>query len=194
MYNNELYHFGVKGMRWGIRRYQKSDGSLTNAGRKRYNMEKAFKERESLKIKSKTSKGVEVILDSNHIPAFTKFLSKYNKKVYEQVKRDRSLKVKAKGEIVGECEIYKESKDSLNVVWVGIHNDQRGHGYGQAAMKAAIQYAKQTNCKQVTLEVPGISPDARHIYEKLGFKVVGTLTTPEDDPYWGGLTKMRLDL
>ena len=32
----ELYHFGVKGMRWGVRRYQNKDGSLTPAGEKRY--------------------------------------------------------------------------------------------------------------------------------------------------------------
>lgn len=36
MYANELYHFGVKGMRWGVRRYQNKDGSLTNAGKRRY--------------------------------------------------------------------------------------------------------------------------------------------------------------
>ena len=33
---NELYHYGIKGMRWGVRRYQNADGSLTNAGKKRY--------------------------------------------------------------------------------------------------------------------------------------------------------------
>ena len=32
---DELVHWGIKGMRWGIRRYQNADGSLTAAGRKR---------------------------------------------------------------------------------------------------------------------------------------------------------------
>lgn len=32
----ELYHHGVKGMKWGIRRFQNKDGSLTPAGKKRY--------------------------------------------------------------------------------------------------------------------------------------------------------------
>lgn len=37
---NKTYmaHHGVKGQRWGVRRYQNEDGSLTSAGRKRYNV------------------------------------------------------------------------------------------------------------------------------------------------------------
>ena len=65
--NNELYHYGVKGQKWGQRRYQNKDGSLTPAGKKRYydtpelNAQKAAlqsakaKRREAVKVVNKAS-------------------------------------------------------------------------------------------------------------------------------------------
>ena len=41
MRDNELYHYGIKGQKWGIRRYQNKDGTLTNAGKKRLAKEEA---------------------------------------------------------------------------------------------------------------------------------------------------------
>ena len=34
--NDYLAHYGIKGMKWGVRRYQNKDGSLTEAGKKKY--------------------------------------------------------------------------------------------------------------------------------------------------------------
>lgn len=61
MENNELQHWGVKGMKWGIRRYQNKDGTLTAAGKKRYaqELEKLRKEEQVLKNRKKTQAQID---------------------------------------------------------------------------------------------------------------------------------------
>ena len=39
---DEIKHHGIKGQKWGVRRYQNEDGSLTNAGKKRYGTQENF--------------------------------------------------------------------------------------------------------------------------------------------------------
>lgn len=34
--SDELYHHGIKGQKWGVRRFQNADGSLTPAGKKKF--------------------------------------------------------------------------------------------------------------------------------------------------------------
>ncbi len=42
-YDDELYHHGIKGQRWGVRRFQNPDGSLKSAGAKRYGVASSIK-------------------------------------------------------------------------------------------------------------------------------------------------------
>lgn len=42
----ELYHHGILGMKWGVRRFQNKDGSLTSAGKKRYGLNKEIHDAE----------------------------------------------------------------------------------------------------------------------------------------------------
>lgn len=42
---NELYHHGIKGQKWGVRRFQNEDGSLTESGKHRYNDNYSYQQR-----------------------------------------------------------------------------------------------------------------------------------------------------
>lgn len=77
--NNELQHHGVKGQKWGVRRFQNADGSLTNEGRRRYSNDD-FKN-----AKKKIDKGKEVV------DGATKAKKKAVEKQHEQkIKKDLS--------------------------------------------------------------------------------------------------------
>ena len=75
--SNELYHHGIRGQKWGIRRFQNPDGTLTEAGRKRYGS--------SVEKVSKKDLYVQSINYASHHPD-SKSMKYLNKKAEESWK------------------------------------------------------------------------------------------------------------
>lgn len=73
-----LYHHGVKGQRWGVRRYQYADGTLTPAGRKRYritnsdNSVQKYSRLMGMKVKDATNKARTQITGKQYVDGHLK--------------------------------------------------------------------------------------------------------------------------
>lgn len=84
--NKDLKHWGIKGMKWGVRRYQNSDGSLTPAGRKRYgSLADAVGAVNAYRIKQKRKKSLE---KAREAAAEKRKLEAEQKAAAEQRKKD----------------------------------------------------------------------------------------------------------
>ena len=69
---NELTHHGIKGMKWGIRRFQNKDGSLTPAGRKRYDESSTEKQKNEMskeERKRRLKRNIIIIVIDERIPS-----------------------------------------------------------------------------------------------------------------------------
>lgn len=63
-YGGELHHYGIKGQKWGIRRFQNEDGTLTEAGKARYAKLELRSSRRAEKKARKAAKRKEKILSN----------------------------------------------------------------------------------------------------------------------------------
>ena len=131
----ELRHHGIKGQKWGVRRYQNKDGSLTADGRKRYADSIAD-------TKVYTKKGVEVTLRKQPTPLLAKSIQKLSKSARENAERSDFVDITVGGQRVGDLQLYRESPKSINVVWVSVDQKYEGNGYGKTVMLAVKDHAK----------------------------------------------------
>lgn len=79
-YNHELYHSGIKGMKWGVRRYQNPDGSLTAAGKKRYGTKTNFERVKAAKRAAAKANSKEAIAKRKADERTAAEIAKYRKK------------------------------------------------------------------------------------------------------------------
>ena len=97
---NELYHHGVKGQKWGIRRFQNSDGTLTDAGKKRYDDSGDNQEAPKKKFPVKTVVTIGATMAATALAAYGsyklyKFAKKkeLSRKIKEGMARAKALKI-----------------------------------------------------------------------------------------------------
>ena len=84
---NELYHFRIKGMKWGVRRYQNKDGSLTTAGKKHYSNMSNDKLQKTLYKQVKKTRSKQS--DWSNQWDVTNTIGKNSKEVQDKFNKDR---------------------------------------------------------------------------------------------------------
>ena len=86
-YDPYLAHYGVKGMKWGVRRYQNSDGSLTSAGKK-HKKSQSLIQRGKNYVKDLVGgfkEGMQEGLQTDYINTGQQFISQQNDFMKQQV-------------------------------------------------------------------------------------------------------------
>lgn len=143
----ELYHYGVKGMKWGIRRYQNKDGSLTPKGKKHYDNMSGTEMHKKLQKTYNKSKGG--LFGKNYGENVTRVME-------EQKERESNLKKR----LSSENKEYKALDTELKKL-----NKQYDDTY-QKFLNEVGKYGESKKADKLSLECDRIEKECGRVYDK----------------------------
>lgn len=138
---NELYHYGILGQKWGVRRYQNPDGSLTAAGRKRYSKFVGGDKKKLSTIELASIGAARQHLESMNPQSRNKYLQKKNSAGLEKITREAARTLSGR---------FDTEKELANLERVQKEHQTLLNDY-QAKRRKAIDelYADDSQFKQV---------------------------------------------
>lgn len=115
---DEIKHHGIKGQKWGVRRYQNEDGSLTAKGKQRYKTKENFEKQYPEDVK----RNVKTIKKTVGAAEKTATAKQQNR---ERAKEERKREIKADREKQIREEAYKMSDKELRDVVNRLNMEER---------------------------------------------------------------------